>query len=119
MAGRLRTAIAKLPRGRLIVLSGNVHAMRERPKYAPPEMQTPMDAYMRDLHPYSINITANGGEFWACMKTCGPVAVALLRQRSGRVSDGPYDLQVVLPRSTIAQLIGAKPAHGASKVGTR
>ncbi len=110
MARRLRNAMESFPRGRLIVLSGNVHAMRERPKDAPSEMQTPMGAYLSDLHPYAINITANGGEFWACMKTCGPVAVQQLRRRSGRVTDGPYDLQVVLPRFSIAHLVSVKPA---------
>ena len=110
MAHSLRTAIAALPRGRLIVLSGNVHAMRKRPKDAPPEMQTPMGAYLGDLKPYVINITANDGEFWACTKTCGPVAVPHLGQHSGRDSDGPYDLQVVLSRFQIADLVGAKAA---------
>ena len=111
MAIRLRAALASLPRGRLLVLSGNVHAMRERPSDAPVQMQTPMGSYLRDLNPYSIDIIANSGAFWACMKTCGPVTVPALRQTSGRMSDGPYDLEVVLPRFTIAHLIGAKDTH--------
>ena len=109
MAVRLRHAYATLPRGRLLVLSGNVHAMLKRPSYAPAEMQTPMGVYLRDLVPYSVNITANGGEFWACTATCGAAAMPPSTQTSGRDSDGVYDLEIVLPRFTVARLIGASP----------
>lgn len=109
MAVRLRNAFAALPRGRLLVVSGNVHAMLVRPSYAPAEMQTPMGSYLRDLDPYSVNISANGGESWTCMQQCGPIAIAPSAQASGRASDGAYNLEIVLPRFTVARLIGAPP----------
>jgi len=124
MAVRLRNAFATLPRGRLLMLSGNVHAMLKRPDYAPAEMQTPMGVYLRDLDPYSVNITANGGEYWACMSPCGPVAMPPSTQASGRVSDGVYNFEIVLPRFTVAHLIGAsfcepaKPHHNEASVNS-
>jgi len=108
MAGRVREAFAKLRHGRLLVLSGNVHAMLARPGNAPPEMQTPMGSYLRDLGAYSINVGANEGEFWACLSTCGPVAVSKNGSTSGRSDDGVYDLEIVLPEFTVARLLGAK-----------
>ena len=48
MGNRLRVSFRALHGGRLLVLTGNVHAMLERPSYAPPEMQTPMGEYLRD-----------------------------------------------------------------------
>lgn len=106
MAFRLRAAYAALPRGRLLVLSGNVHAMLQRPSYAPEQMQTPMGSYLRDLNAYSVNITANGGEFWACMARCGPVAMQSSDRVTGRVGGGVHDFEVVLPMFTLARLIG-------------
>jgi len=108
MAGRVREAFAKLRHGRLLVLSGNVHAMLARPSNAPPEMQTPMGSYLRDLGAYSINVGANEGEFWACLATCGPVAVPKNGSTSGRGDDGVCDLEIVLPEFTVARLLGAK-----------
>jgi len=110
MAGRIRDALATFPRGRFVVLAGNVHAMLERPSYAPAEMQTPMGAYLRDLDPFAIDVSARDGEFWACMKQCGPVQVHPPVERSRQVDDGPYNLLVVLPRLTVARLLGS-PAH--------
>jgi erythromycin esterase-like protein len=112
MAVRLRSALAARPRGRLLVLAGNVHAMLERPSNAPPEMQTPMGVYLRDLDPYSVDITANGGESWACLQQCGPIAMPPSTQASRRVSGGVYSLEIVLPRFTVAHLIGAPSTLG-------
>lgn len=107
MARRVRTAFARLPRGRMLVLSGNVHAMRAKPSYAPPEMQTPMGSYLGDLSPFAVNIVANGGQFWACMHgRCGPQDVTSNSLASGADDGGTYDFHVVLPRLTIARLIG-------------
>ena len=55
MAGRIRAAFETLPSGRLLVLSGNVHAMVAKPGYAPPEKQDPMGSYLRDLDPWSVD----------------------------------------------------------------
>jgi erythromycin esterase-like protein len=109
MAGRLRAAFAALPRGRLLVLSGNVHAMLERPEYAPVQMQAPMGSYMRDLDPFSVNIAASSGTFWACMAKCGPAAAQPSARTSGP-DKGAYNLQIVLPRFSLARLIGADAA---------
>lgn len=106
MAGRIRVAFEALPSGRLLVLSGNVHAMLAKPGYAPPEMQNPMGSYLRDLDPWSVDITAQAGEFWACMgTTCGPSAMPGVHQESGRVDDGSFNLRVVLPKFSPARLI--------------
>lgn len=107
MAARLREAFATMPRGRLLVVSGNVHAMLERPGDAPAEMQTPMGTYLRDLDPFSVDVTAREGEYWACVQKCGPVALHAPSLRSHRVEGGPYHLLVVLPRLTLARLMGA------------
>lgn len=104
MADSLRSAFAALLHGRLLVLTGNVHAMLERPLSAPPEMQTPMGSYLRDLDPLSVNITANGGQFWACRSGCGPTSMASFQQVSGPITDGPWQFQVVLPNFTVARL---------------
>lgn len=109
MADRLRRAFAAMPRGRLLAVAGNVHAMLERPAYAPAQMQTPMGSWLRDLHPFSIDIGAREGDFWACMKTCGSVAVQPRADASGPTDGGDYNLLIVLPRLTVAHLIGAPP----------
>lgn len=110
MASRIRNAFAAFPSGRFLVLTGNVHAMLERPSYAPAEMQTPMGAYLRDLDPFAIDVSARKGEFWACVKLCGPVKVHPPFDNNRRVDDGPYNLVVVLPRFSIAELFGSS-AH--------
>jgi hypothetical protein len=109
MADRLHDAYIAMPRGRLLAVSGNVHAMLGRPGYAPAQMQTPMGSYLRDLDPFSIDITARDGEFWGCLKECGPVLVHPPSRTSQRVDDGTYNLLVVLPRLSVARLIGAPP----------
>lgn len=106
MAGRIRAVFQALPSGRLLVLSGNVHAMLAKPGYAPPEMQDTMGSYLRDLDPWSVNIAAQTGEFWACAgTTCGPTAVNGVFHESGRVDDGTFNLRVVLPKFSVARLI--------------
>lgn len=106
MATVLRAAYAALPRGRLIMVAGNVHAMLERPAGAPAIMQVPAGAYLRDLDPVSFRITARTGEFWACRGACGPAAADGDGERTGPTA-GAYHHVVVLPRHTIARLIGA------------
>lgn len=106
----LRAAYAALPRGRLIVVAGNVHAMLERPSGAPPMMQTPAGACLRDLDPVSFRITARSGEFWACLETCGPRAADGGGQRTGP-TDGAYHHMIVLPRHRLAPLIGDARTH--------
>lgn len=108
MAAVLRAAYAALPRGRLLVATGNVHAMLERPANAPALMQVPMGAWLRDLDPVSFRITARSGEFRACRKRCGPAPADGTGRRTGAAS-GPYHHVIVLPRHRTAPLIGAAP----------
>ena len=106
MADRIRRAFAAMPAGRFVTVSGNVHAMTERPSYAPAEMQTSMGSYLKDLDPFSVDISAAVGESWACMKSCGPIAVHSRAPISQRMNEGPYNLLVVLPKLTVAHLLG-------------
>jgi erythromycin esterase-like protein len=107
MARRVRVAFKHLPRGRMLVLTGNVHAMRERPDYAPPEMQDPMGHYLLGLSPFAINVTARSGQFWACMEgSCGPRDMHDVHIDTGPRDGHPYDFEVVLDRYSIAHLVG-------------
>ena len=106
MANEVRTALSGLSHGRLLILTGNVHAILERPSFAPPEMQTPMGSYLRDLDPYSVHITASSGQFWACAPTCKAQTVSASKRISGPMEKGPWSLQIVLPRFTVATLTG-------------
>lgn len=107
MADHVRKAWEALPRGRMLVLAGNVHAMRGRPGYAPPGMQEPMGAFLQDLAPVSIDITASTGAFWACpAAACGPQPVTSGAPVGVHGGDEAFDCRVVLPRFTVARLIG-------------
>jgi erythromycin esterase-like protein len=101
MARVLRACFSKLPRGRLLVLAGNVHAMRRRPDFAPPEMQTPMASRLADLDLYSVNLTAAAGRFW----NFGPRDLVSRPMGSGALVDDAWDYEVVLPQFTIADLV--------------
>lgn len=113
MAQLVRAAYAALPRGRLLVLTGNVHAMLRRPVPAPAQMQTPMGQRLRDLDPYAVNIVAMTGHFWACRSGCQAVNAMPGGSGSGPITDGflhgVYDLQVVLPAFSVARLVGSAP----------
>lgn len=108
MAANLRSAWDALPNGRLLVVTGNVHAMRLRPDYAPPQMQIPMGVYLQDLRPVSIDIAAAAGAFWACSSpACGPVPV-VPGATAGSMDDGaPFHYRIVLPQFTPARQVVA------------
>lgn len=108
MADYLREHFDANPAARFVVLAGNVHAMLRKPGYAPPEMQQPMGAYLLDLDPYSINISAREGQFWACMSgQCAPRDERPARFESGPTREGDaYDFQLVLSRFSVARLLG-------------
>lgn len=112
MGDAIRARHLAEPDARLLIVTGNVHAMRKRPGYAPPEMQTPMGADLADLAPFSVRIDARGGEIQACRpEGCGPWPLPDTPQRrSGPGSDGVYDLIVVLERSTRARMLGPDAA---------
>jgi hypothetical protein len=110
MADRVRATYGALPAdGRMLVLAGNVHAMKAKPMFAPPELQDPMGSYLRDLDPYSANLRAAEGEYWACMPACEPQAIQKQAVISGPESDPAFDYRLVLPRFTVARLIREAP----------
>lgn len=108
MAAWLRRAFAALPRGRILALAGNVHAMLERPAGAPLQMQRPMGEWLRDLEPFSVDVTAGDGEFWACLRPapCASIPERTPSYAAGLVH-GPFHWRVVLDRFTVGRLLGA------------
>jgi len=114
MAHVIRRAHAALPRGRIVVVTGNVHAMRQRPHNAAalfPQMS--MTALLRDLAPLSIDIAAKHGEFWACVDedACGPAPVASPRDAGRQPDDAPFDYRLVLPAFTPIRQVGDAPEN--------
>ncbi|UHH10031.1 calcium-binding protein [Luteimonas fraxinea] len=110
MAHVLRRAYDAFPRGRILVVTGNVHAMRKRPPNAPALFpQMPMTAHLRDLVPVSIDISAARGAFWACMDddACRAFPADTLPRNAGRQrDDAPYDYRLVLPAFTPIRQVG-------------
>lgn len=109
MARYIRSAYEGLRSGRLVVLAGNVHAMRARPSDAPPQMQEPMGAYLQDLAPWSVDVVAAGGAFWACFGPgrCGPLEITGAPPVGSHAPEGEvFDLRVVLPRFSVGTLMG-------------
>lgn len=113
MAGRVRAAVAALSRGRLLVLGGNVHAMLQKPARAPAQMPVPMGQHLLDLAPYSVLIDAHSGQWWGCMDGhCGSypaIQNATVDGAPTGMFEYSYHLQVLLPRFTVARLLGATP----------
>lgn len=109
MAAHLRKAWSALPRGRMLVLAGNVHAMRARPAYAPAQMQEPAGAYLQDLAPVSIDIGAASGAFWACPDAgCGPVRIIPGMPAGTMDADEAFHCRVVLPRFSVARPVAGR-----------
>lgn len=108
MASALRAHHAILPsHGRLLVLTGNVHAMRTQPEGLP---WPPMTALLLDLQPYAIRVDARSGEAWGCTqhRQCGARSLPAYTgpsplQKTG--SDRSYDLQLWLPRFSVARWV--------------
>ncbi len=110
MAAELRRLYRRVPDGaRMLVLTGNVHAMLQRPAGAPPEMQTrPMASLLRDLDIYSVGLGALRGHFWGCGGTC------MARSIPEQLASGPrvdtyagrlYDLWVWMPELSVGTLV--------------
>lgn len=108
MAEYLREQYVANQGARFVVLAGNVHAMIRKPAYAPPEMQQPMGAYLADLDPYAINISAREGQFWGCIGgLCSARDERPAHWESGPAREGSaYHFQLVLPRFSVARLHG-------------
>jgi erythromycin esterase-like protein len=108
MAARVRASFNALPRGRLLVLTGNVHAKLFRPDYAPLQMPTPMGYWLGDLAPWSVDIQASQGASWVCMASkCGEWTVAPWRHASGPLAGQDYHYRLMLDRFSVARLVGA------------
>lgn len=109
MADNLRAAIERTS-GTVVVLTGNVHAMRVRPDWAPAELQlAPMTSLLLDLQPFVVNLTAAEGQFWGCMEgRCRALPVRtqmpqpLLRFTE---PERTYDLVLQLPVLSVADLV--------------
>lgn len=107
MAAQLRRVFEALPRGRVIAVVGNVHAMRVRPTGPdfPLGLQPPMAWYLRDLAPYTVNIGARSGAFPACTAPgqCRLQPVPGNDARSGPLrADDAWHYRLMLPRFTPA-----------------
>jgi hypothetical protein len=113
MAASLRSAIAAHPGGRVLVLTGNVHAMTGPPNPMtndgkPVTPPTTMARHLADLHPVSINFGALRGDAWTCWarNDCGPHALpsasrSIADPTIDRYDPGEaWDYLVTLPRFT-------------------
>ncbi len=109
MATHLHQQFNALPPGaRLLVLTGNVHAMRSPPADAPPEMQQrTMASHLLDLPLYSVRLEALRGHFWACVQPCRALPLIERAPRDPELStdqDRQYDLVVFLPGLSVGTL---------------
>lgn len=109
MATYLRDRHAALPpSARMVVLTGNVHAMRSQPRFMD---WPPMTLLLRDLELYSVRIEARVGEFWGCSgsQRCSTRPLTAYEGPSLSVDTDAgrsYDLWIRLPRFTVARLLG-------------
>jgi len=109
MATHLHQQFNALPPGdRMLVLTGNVHAMRSPPADAPPEMQQrTMASHLLDLPLYSVRLEALRGHFWACVQPCRALPLIERAPRDPLLStdqDRQYDLVVFLPGLSVGTL---------------
>lgn len=110
MAAELRRLYRRVPDGaRMLVLTGNVHAMLQRPAYAPPEMQKrPMASLLRDLDIYSVRLGALRGHAWGCAGTCMARSIPEQVARGPRVDTHvgrQYDLWLWMPELSVGTLV--------------
>lgn len=111
MATSLRNAIAAHRGARVLVLTGNVHAMTGKPPQMfsegkPYKLPTTTARHLADLHPVSIDVRAMQGDLWICQETCGRKTLP----SGGRTITAPsierydpgqaWDYLVKLPRFT-------------------
>ena len=109
MATHVRQQFNALPAGtKMLVLTGNVHAMRHPFADAPPEMKhRTMASYLLDLPLYSVRVEALRGEFWGCMKPCRALTLRELPAQDPVVetdADRSYDAWVHLPELSVGAL---------------
>ncbi|WP_421570299.1 calcium-binding protein [Stenotrophomonas sp. PD6] len=109
MATHLRQQFNAVPAtARMLVLTGNVHAMRSPMPDAPPEMkQRTMAAYLLDLPLYSVRVEALRGQTWGCMSPCRALPLLDRPARDPVVetdADRSYDAWVFLPQLSVGKL---------------
>jgi len=109
MATHLHQQFNALPPGaRMLVLTGNVHAMRSPPADAPPEMQQrTMASHLLDLPLYSVRLEALSGHFWACVQPCRALPLIERAPRDPELStaqDRQYDLWIWMPVLSVGTL---------------
>ncbi len=109
MAAHLRQQFNALPASaRMLVLTGNVHAMRTRPADAPPEMQQrTMASYLLDLPLYSVRLEALRGHFWGCAQPCRARPLTRRAPRAAKEdagADRQYDLWIWMPVLSVGTL---------------
>lgn len=109
MATHLRQQFNALPAGaRMLVLTGNVHAMRYPFADTPPEMKhRTMASYLLDLPLYSVRVEALRGQFWGCMNPCRALTLRELPAQDPVVETDPersYDVWVHLPELSVGTL---------------
>lgn len=110
MADRLRAVVAEARRARLLVLTGNVHAMVRAPKDlvldGKPYVPVTVGQLLADLAPLSIRITTYGGAAVVCLdgkcepQTYAGSAAASAPAYESASSDSPWDAMLTLPRFT-------------------
>ena len=105
MANYLRTAFSALPRGRLLVLTGNGHARLKPSVMMDDGRYRTATQLLADLEPFSVQLTASSGGFWACsMGSCG-VGRMTAAMKTGVFGD-QFHFWYALPEYTVARLIG-------------
>lgn len=110
MADHIRAAFTGLQNSRLIMLTGNRHAMLKVPAFIGAGNMDSAAGYLLDLHPFTVNIAARAGNFWGCMNgQCGPQSIPTSDVQNGPPSGMAAELfhyQIVLPKFSAAPLIG-------------
>lgn len=69
MADKLLSSLQDAPRMRLVVLVGNLHAMKSIGSPFDPLFE-PMAYYLAAANPTSLNVDFAGGAAWNCQSTC-------------------------------------------------
>lgn len=110
MARHVRQQFKAAPSGaRLLVLAGNVHAMRTLPNDAPVGMQQQtMAAHLVDLPLYSVRLEALQGAFWGCGQPCRALALTTRKQQAPIADTDPdrqYDLWLWMPKLSVGTLV--------------
>lgn len=123
MASTLRATIKAHPASRVLVLTGNVHAMTGKPRemflddkpYTPP---TTMARHLADLHPVSIEFRALRGDAWTCQGAdCSAHALPSASRSMAEPTFAPedpgesWDYLVALPRFTASPPAIAPKEH--------